>query len=132
MEENICIASKEEIKMNDLPSLARIEFSTDYSLKILLDSWWRENFSQPSFTSIEVDRVETCKEMVRNGLGYAIVPSMILKGIDDVHKITIKDSEGKPILRKTWMLYSEESLKVAKLRLLIINIETFQKKNGLR
>ncbi|MCM2532681.1 LysR family transcriptional regulator [Neobacillus pocheonensis] len=124
MEENICIASKEEIKMNDLPSLGRIEFSTDYSLKILLDSWWRENFSQPSFTSIEVDRVETCKEMVRNGLGYAIVPSMILNGFDDVHKIAIKDSEGKPILRKTWMLYSEESLEMNIVKAFVHFIES--------
>ncbi|WP_028401024.1 LysR family transcriptional regulator [Ectobacillus panaciterrae] len=124
MEENICIASKEEINIKELPSLPRIDYYTDYSLKMLLDNWWRENYPQPPCTSIEVDRVETCKEMVMNGLGYAIVPSMILDEIETVHKIAIKNSEGKPILRKTWMLYSEESLEINIVKAFVHFIES--------
>jgi len=48
--------------------------------------------------------------MVDNGLGYAILPSMMLSDLSDIHKLQIKDNNGQPILRKTWMIYQKELL----------------------
>lgn len=111
-EEKICIVSKEKIDIEQLPHLPRIDYHTDYLFKTLVDHWWTENYSQPPLISIEVDKSETCKEMVINGLGYAIMSSMTLDDIDDLHKIEIKTKDNEPILRKTWMFYHEESLKL--------------------
>ncbi|MDF2571889.1 MAG: yofA 2 [Sporomusa sp.] len=111
-EEPICIASASEININDLPKLPRINYQTDSLIKAQIDKWWRENFSEPPSISMEVDKLSTCKEMVVNGLGYGIMPSMIINNIDSLHKILLTDKEGNHILRRTWMLYHEELLEM--------------------
>lgn len=111
-DETICIASKEEIDVQNLPNLPRIIYHTDPLLKNTIDHWWSESFNQPPHVSIEVDKADTCKKMVINGLGYAILPSMILNDANDLHKTAIKTPDGKPIVRNTWMLYHEDSLKL--------------------
>ncbi|MEK5443869.1 LysR family transcriptional regulator [Fredinandcohnia sp. FSL W7-1320] len=111
-EDQLCIASKEEIDISNLPNLPRIDYKTDNLLKSIIDHWWIENFTRPPMVTMEVDQVDTCKEMVVNGLGYAIMPGMILKGNEDIHKVFITDKENNPLIRNTWMLYHNESLEV--------------------
>ena len=111
-EETICIASKEEIDIRDLPVLPRIDYHTDPLLKTLVDNWWNENYSQPPLVSIDVDKADTCKKMVANGLGYAILPSLFINDLDDIHKYEIRTKDGDKIIRKTWMFYHEESLEL--------------------
>lgn len=52
------------------------------------------------------------QKMVANGLGYAIMPTMIMNDLDDIHKIDIKTKNGEKIIRKTWMYYHEQSLEL--------------------
>jgi DNA-binding transcriptional LysR family regulator len=111
-EDQLCVASKEEIDISNLPNLPRIDYKTDNLLKSIIDHWWIENFTRPPMVTMEVDQVDTCKEMVVNGLGYAIMPGMILKGNEDIHKVYITDKENNPLIRNTWMLYHNESLEV--------------------
>lgn len=111
-EEPICIASTAEIDLKQLPKLPRISYQTDSMIKALIDKWWRENFSEPPSISMDVDKLYTCKEMVVNGLGYAIMPSLIVSNIDSLHKIILTDKDNQPLLRKTRMLYHEEILEM--------------------
>ncbi|MBL4938218.1 LysR family transcriptional regulator [Clostridium sp. YIM B02515] len=111
-EENICVVSKSMIDMKALPKLPRIEYKTDYLFKSILDNWWSENYSAPPLVSIEVDQVDTCREMVINDLGYAIMHDIVVKETDDLHRINITDKDGEPILRRTWMFYHEDLLKL--------------------
>jgi DNA-binding transcriptional LysR family regulator len=111
-EESICIASKEEIDIRNLPALSRIDYHTDPLLKTLVDNWWTENYSQPPLVSINVDKADTCKKMVENGLGYAILPSLLINDLDNIHKFEIRTKSGEKIIRKTWMFYHEESLEL--------------------
>ncbi|WP_099362426.1 LysR family transcriptional regulator [Fredinandcohnia onubensis] len=111
-EDQLCVASMEEIDISNLPNLPRIDYKTDNLLKSIIDHWWIENFTRPPMVTMEVDQVDTCKEMVVNGLGYAIMPGMILKGNEDIHKVYITDKENNPLIRNTWMLYHNESLEV--------------------
>ncbi|WP_077214797.1 LysR family transcriptional regulator [Bacillus dakarensis] len=109
-EETVSIASKQEVDIVDLPHLPRIDYSGDYLLKSLIDNWWAENYTQPPYISIEVDQADTCKEMVLNGLGYGVLSGRMLKDTDELCEINLKDQNGNPILRKTWMYYYKESL----------------------
>ena len=109
-EETVSVASREAIDIADLPHLPRIDYSGDYLLKSLIDNWWAKNYTQPPLISVEVDQVDTCKEMVKSGLGYGILSSRVLKDIEELYKIDLTDSNGDPILRKTWMYYHKESL----------------------
>ncbi|MFT4415444.1 LysR family transcriptional regulator [Fredinandcohnia humi] len=111
-EEALCIASKNEVSLEELPNLPRIDYKTDNLLKSLVDNWWSENYSKPPLITMEVDQVDTCKEMVANGLGYAIMPSMIVNGVDGIHRINLTDPNGNPLLRKTWMFYHDEALEL--------------------
>ncbi|WP_213422520.1 LysR family transcriptional regulator [Bhargavaea massiliensis] len=111
-EDTLSIAADREIDIRKLPELPRIDYHTDPVLKHSIDHWWHENFSEPPLVSIEVDKAGTCKKLVANGLGYGILPSMVLRGNDDIHSNVIHTADGNPIVRKTWMLYHEESLEL--------------------
>jgi len=109
-EENLCVTSLGKIELRDLPSLPRIEYETDALLKTMIDNWWSGEFSQPPFIGMEVDKADTCKEMVLNGLGYGILPSVLVQEHHNLNRIILKDKKGNPIVRRTWLLYHEKSL----------------------
>ncbi len=108
--ENIVMVSKTPFSLEELPFLPRIDYETDHLFKTLIDNWWSENFSKSPMIAMKVDRGDTCREMVINGLGYAILPSMFVDDIDSLYKIPLLTSENQPITRKTWMFYHQESL----------------------
>lgn len=111
-EETICIASKDPIQFSELPRLHRIEYRTDPQYKDLLDNWWNSNFSQSPKVIMSLEHLDMCKDMVVNGLGYAIMPSTIFSDTPYIHKINLQDKQGKPIIRKTWMIYHKEALEL--------------------
>ncbi|MBY0088948.1 MULTISPECIES: LysR family transcriptional regulator [Brevibacillus] len=116
MTENIWIVSKREISLPELPGLPRIMYKTDISLENLFDNWWKETFSKPPSITMEVDHMETCKEMVLSGFGYAIIPQIVLTGSEDFYRIQLRTKHGEPILRKSWMIYRKESMQISLLK----------------
>lgn len=115
-EETLSIISKSKIDIDDLPNLPRIDYHTDAKLKALIDNWWGENYVQSPYITMVVDKAKTSREMVLNDLGYAILPSLVVRDLGQLYKKVIKNRYGEPILRRSWMLYHEESmnLKVVK------------------
>lgn len=116
MVENICIVSNKEISLSELPNLSRIVYKTDSSLENTIDNWWKATFSKPPTITMEVDKMETCKEMVINGLGYAIMPDLVIDDIEDLYKYQLKTKYGEPLLRKSWMIYRKESLQISLIK----------------
>jgi DNA-binding transcriptional LysR family regulator len=115
-EEEIFIASVDEVRLEDLPRLSRIDYLTDALIRASIDRWWRENFAQAPIISMEVDKLATCKEMVKHGLGYGIMPARLLRDCPHMHRIRLEDREGNPVLRRSWMIYHEESLSMNAVR----------------
>ncbi|MEH7492100.1 LysR family transcriptional regulator [Neobacillus niacini] len=115
-EEYLCVVSNEEIDVNDLPNLKRIGYNTDPSLNMVIDNWWRDHFKSPPKFTMQVDNMEIAKRMANSGLGYSIVPSIILEEHDHLHKIILTSSTGKPILWTTWILYREEFLQLGMVK----------------
>jgi DNA-binding transcriptional LysR family regulator len=113
MTETIWIVSKRKFSLHELPRLPRINYKTDWSLENTLNNWWKETFSQPPSITMEVDNMETCKEMVLNGLGYAIIPDIVLGDSDDMYRMQLRTKYGEPILRNSWMIYRKESLQIS-------------------
>lgn len=60
---------------------------------------------------MEVDKADTCKEMVINGLGHGILPNVLTENYQHLHQINLTDEQGNPLTRSTWMLYHQESFK---------------------
>ncbi|MEH7176304.1 LysR family transcriptional regulator [Neobacillus vireti] len=125
-EETVAVTSSEPIDMVNLPNLPRIDYSGDYLLNSLIENWWAENYTQPPLISIEVDQVDTCKQMVINGLGYGIMSSRMLKDSKELKKYDLTDQNGKPILRSTWMYYHKESLEWNVVKVFVNFIESLE------
>lgn len=113
-EENMYIVSRQNFNLKDLPAMPRIDYrSNNKTMRDSLNKWWKENFFTAPFIAVEVDKVDSCKELVSKGLGYAFLPEGILYDTDQVNKIVMLDQCGKPLVRRTWMLYHEDNLKIA-------------------
>ena len=118
-EEKICIASSKKIEVNDLPFLPRINYMTDQSLRTTIENWWQETFKVPPKISMEVDRIETCKELVINGLGYAILPEICIKNDDPLYTAPILLNDKSFLLRQTWIFYRNVTLELAQVKAFI-------------
>ena len=109
--ENLCVVSKNKIQLQDLPQLNYIRYHTDTQLKNTFENWWRENYDTPPKVSMEVDRIETAKELVKRGLGYSLIPSISLRENDDLFTINLK-IDNEEIKRNTWMFYRKNLLEL--------------------
>ncbi|MFM1653429.1 LysR family transcriptional regulator [Brevibacillus sp. B_LB10_24] len=111
-EENVYIVSKDQIDLRDLPRIPRINYknSSDFSEEI--NSWWYERFNEPPRITMQVDNFEICKEMVKNRLGYAIIPEIFLSPEDQLLVTEMVHQNGQTISLKTWMFYRESSRQI--------------------
>jgi DNA-binding transcriptional LysR family regulator len=123
-EENVCIIANEPIDVKKLPQMPMINRKEP---KVLLkyktspynpfeqsvEYWWNQRFIEPPIVTMQVDSYETCKEMVKKGLGYAIIPSVFLKQTDDLYNAPLIFKNGQEMKRRTWMYYREESMSLA-------------------
>ncbi|MED3645808.1 LysR family transcriptional regulator [Halalkalibacterium halodurans] len=111
-EEEICIAAPWEFTWEDLPTLPRIDYHTDEKMKSIVDQWWYNQYKQKPNVTIQVNQVETCKEMVIHGLGYAIIANLVVRPYPELIIKPLHHPSGKPITRKTWMYYHNDMLQL--------------------
>lgn len=105
--ERLFVVSKNKITLSDLPNLNYIRFNTDIYLKNTFESWWRSNYDVPPKTTMELDRMETCKELVKRGIGYSLLPEISLKDEDNLYTLEL-NIDNEPIVRDSWLFYREE------------------------
>ncbi|MBO1511494.1 LysR family transcriptional regulator [Metabacillus bambusae] len=115
-EENICVISNKEIDIKDLPTMRRICYNTDPALNMVIDNWWKDNFSTPPLVTMNVDNMEIAKRMASNDLGYSIVPSIILEDHDKLFRINLTNDKGEYIKWTTWILYRKEFLSLSMVK----------------
>jgi len=128
MEEPLLIVSKKKIQLDELPYMPRIEYKTDTSLKEAIDNWWFATYSQAPLTTMHVDKLETCKEFVLNGLGYAIFPGVTLKNNNDIFTMKLRSKDNVPIMRRTWLIYRKESLEISIIKIFIDFLKNYNYK----
>ncbi|WP_158738039.1 LysR family transcriptional regulator [Alteribacillus sp. YIM 98480] len=112
IKEQLYIISKSKIRLDDLPQLPFIYYNTDNSLKRLINRWWNDHFSQSPLTTMEVDRQETSKEMVKHDLGFAVVPEICLRSSDELFTEGLSYKNGEPVMRDTWLMYRTDFLQL--------------------
>ena len=111
-EENVCVAAPWKFDWGDLPNLPRIEYTTDEKMRHTIDNWWYANYKKHPRVDIHVHQVEACREMIVNGLGYAILADLVVKPHTDLITKPLSDEFGHPITRSTSMYYHEDSLEL--------------------
>ncbi len=112
-EENVYIISKEQLDLEHLPNIPRINYKSSSGFIEQINNWWYERFTEPPLISMQVDNFEICREMVKNELGYAIIPQIFLHPDDQLHTTEMVYKNGQVFSLKTWMLYRESSTQVA-------------------
>lgn len=113
-EDPMCLVADKEIDFSALPRLPRIDYRTGTVINSLIESWWESWYDQPPVVGMFVDSMEGCKEMVRHGLGYGILPASILNDDDTLFKVNLVNQDTTPLVSKTWMYYAEplEEIKI--------------------
>ncbi|MDU2065366.1 MAG: LysR family transcriptional regulator [Sporomusaceae bacterium] len=123
-EEPICLVSPSPLTLEDLPKKPQITYGTDSALKKMIEEWWRQIFSVPPLINMEVDSMDTCRQMVLNGLGWAVFPEIGLPKQDDLFVQHLFWKDGTPLKRRTWLLYHADSLELSAVQAFIEYIKT--------
>ncbi|MBP2667722.1 MAG: transcriptional regulator, LysR family [Firmicutes bacterium] len=85
-------------------------YLTDSSLEPMIQEWWRESFSEPPHIPMKVDNMDTCRQMVLHGLGWAILPAIGLRQQGAPFTQELYWRNGEPLRRRTWMIYPTAAL----------------------
>jgi DNA-binding transcriptional LysR family regulator len=111
--EPICLVSYQPITLEELPHKPQILYNTDSVLKKMLEDWWRQLYSVPPLITMEVDNMDTCRQMVINGLGWSILPAIGLPRHNTLFTQELYWKNGTPLERHTWLLYHTASLELS-------------------
>ena len=115
--ETINVVSTQAIDLDQLPHLSRIQYKTDFLLKTAIDNWWQSKYkSLPPLTTMEVDNIQTCKELVKKGLGYAVVPNICIDNNEMFYTYPLKNTNDEIITRDTWLIYKNGLLDLSPIR----------------
>ena len=114
-EENICLIYNNQDIDKDLSELQYIGRKTDTTFEREIAQWLRENDLKIKKEGIYVDNINTCVEMVNQGLGWAIVPEICLKSFKgQIKPLVFKN--GQAFTRSTYLLYSNSVAKLPQVR----------------
>ena len=104
------ITNLKEIETTDRPF---IQFKSDSNYYQEIQQWWQRHFHSNPRHQIVVDQIETCKQMVMNGIGYAILPSITLNGAEHMNKMPLTNTENDlGLTRDTWLIGYESSFEL--------------------
>jgi DNA-binding transcriptional LysR family regulator len=118
-EEHHCIVSREPVDLDRLPELPRVRHETDADVKMILTQWWMERYSQAPNVCVNVDKMESCKEMVLRGIGYSILPGHIFdeaERAEGLHIEKLYRLDGTPVSQKLWAFYREKDLELPQVK----------------
>ena len=114
-EENICLIYNNQDIGKDLSEFQYIGRKTDITFEREMAQWLRENNLKIQKEGIYVDNINTCVEMVNQGLGWAIVPEICLKNFKgQIKPLVFKN--GEAFTRSTYLLYSNSVSKLPQVR----------------
>jgi len=113
--ENLYIAYHREINHSDLIHISYIGYKTDPILQQKIEAWLNDLLHFRENRSIWADNIATAKELVRQGIGWSLLPGICLEDFAG-HKEAVFFSNGEPFLRNTYALYRNAQAKLPQIR----------------
>jgi DNA-binding transcriptional LysR family regulator len=113
--DTLYLVDQELKELEDVLSTDRpfIQFKSDSNYYQEIQAWWQRHFASSPRRQITVDQIETCKQMALNGIGYAILPSITLSGLEKVNKIALTNqAEEFELTRDTWLIGYESAFEL--------------------
>ncbi|HSO58390.1 MAG TPA: LysR family transcriptional regulator [Paenisporosarcina sp.] len=113
--DTLYLVDQELKELDDVLSTERpfIQFKSDSNYYQEIQAWWQRHFASSPRRQITVDQIETCKQMALNGIGYAILPSITLSGLEKINKIALTNqAEEFELTRDTWLIGYESAFEL--------------------
>lgn len=131
--EPICLVSSQPLALKDLPDKPGIFAQTDGPLQVMFHEWWRQNFDRPPMVTMELDSMETCRQMVCHGLGWAILPAIGISQHRELYRQPLYWKDGRPLCRPTWLLCQQSALEFSSVRAFVKHVKAvFAETDGLK
>ena len=113
--EPVCAIMNKEYESVDLDQIPFIGRKTDGGFERDLTRWFRESNLQISTSGIVVDNISTCVEMVKNGLGWSVLPEICLKDYSGIVR-PLSFADGEPFVRSTYLLYTDQAAQLQQVK----------------
>ncbi|QTF06775.1 LysR family transcriptional regulator [Brenneria izadpanahii] len=103
--------NRHPLALADLPTLPQIRISNMPYPYVgdTIDRWWNSVFSQPPHIVMTVDKIEICLELVKHGLGFALLADY-LDFPPELHPQLLHDADGRALDNHTWLLYRHSAV----------------------
>ena len=109
---NVVIANYAPFEMKDLPDMRQISYPYEDQYRELLRRWWNDNFTRPPKVTSKVANLDLCKEMVFNGLGFSVLPEILIpESPVPLYTKEMLFKDGSPFERKTWLACKKSLLR---------------------
>lgn len=115
----VCLISLKNMTLDDLPRHFRIIYDTDASLHASVNTWWSQYYKDvPYQVGMRVGDSQTCIHMVRQGVGYALLPLYVISSQDRAALCIqpLTDKSGRKIVRNTWIVCRKSELQFQAVR----------------
>ncbi|MGO5129877.1 LysR family transcriptional regulator [Mitsuokella jalaludinii] len=116
--EHICAITSQKDRQTPLSGLPQISRPADDDMERMLAQWMRENHLQASPNRISVNSTATCMAMVERGLGWGIVPEICLGNFHGCVR-PLYFTNGEPLTRSTFIMYTKQALELPQVRAFI-------------
>ncbi len=111
----VCSKENRGRALNEYPYIGR---HTDPDLSARIDRWLNAHNLGQIRSHMQIDNIDTCKEMARYGLGWCILPRICLDDFDGyIEELYMED--GSPFLRDTYVLYRHQYARLPQVKLFL-------------
>ncbi|SDZ11470.1 DNA-binding transcriptional regulator, LysR family [Evansella caseinilytica] len=108
-----------------------ITFRGDEALQILIHKWILDHPAIRFSQAMKVDQIETCKQLMKFGVGMAVLPESAIRDLNDDYKATPLIYQGEPLARETWLTYSDDAEKLPQVQAFIAKIRQLKQESRL-
>lgn len=131
--DNLCLVDKyntttAETLASDRPFI-RFKTDSDYDQGIM--DYWQQHFHRLPSKTLVVDQLETCKQMALSGIGYTILPELIIGKNTQLNVMPLVQEDGERLHRNTWLLGYKKSFQLPQVQAFVQLIERLDKEKGL-
>ena len=127
-EEKIYIISRDPFRLEDLKNMNEIHSRFSLRLSAQLEHWWSNHFDVPLQSFITVEDSSIAVEYVKRGLGFTILPDIVIYNRkDEFYRLPLIDIHNRYLTRQTWLYYRDKSLQNPVVQLFIAFMEQYPK-----
>ncbi len=103
------------VSLTDYPYIERTEAVGDTLTPLAKRRWFREQGLDPDAVDFSVDSVDVCLEMVKQGMGWSVVPDVGLQDFDGCVEVC-RYRDGTTFGRDAYALCSKEAVELPQVR----------------